>query len=215
MPKFTDTDHFVVFDVESIGIHGEGFAVGWVEIVPSGEVLFHGHYYCDPTRADAAPGLRHTNINQTDRRWVENNVRKYLHPRDFLANPKSVREVFWRFWEDAKKRAEEGSYTVYLAAEVPWPVEARFLNACILDKPYERHWGGPYPLIDIASVMFAAGWNPNEDFHRNEDEPEHNALGDARQSARLLLEALRALGRIRTPTRPPRAPVSGRGRGAL
>jgi hypothetical protein len=82
-------------------------------------------------------------------------------------NPYQVREAFWETWLAYKDR-------VLLAADVPWPVEGRFLNACIDQNRRQRTWQGPFPLIE-----------------RLEDElPVHNPLADARQSLRILREAL-------------------------
>ena len=78
-----------------------------------------------------------------------------------------------------------------LAAECTWPVEARLLTDCITDDvTRERHWEGPHPVLDISAVLLAAGMAPCGWFERTEREPEHHPLGDARQSARLLVEAL-------------------------
>lgn len=76
----------------------------------------------------------------------------------------------------------------YLAAECAWPVEAKFLMDCVRDDFHLREWEGPYPLIDISSVLLARGIDPLGKQPRLEsEEPAHNALNDARQSARLLL----------------------------
>ena len=88
-------------------------------------------------------------------------------------------------WFEAFKRWKKGAV---LVADHPFPVETRFLDGLT------RHGVAmPYPLIDVASVRLAAGFDPigTEPRLRNE-EPAHNPLADARQSARLLLEALAA-----------------------
>jgi hypothetical protein len=74
---------------------------------------------------------------------------------------------------------------------VPWPVEAHFLSECVADRPQEREWQGPYPLLDVASVRLAAGLDPLATVDRLPSElPAHDPLADSRQSARLLVEAL-------------------------
>lgn len=163
---------FMVFDVESIGLHGEGFAVGWVVIDEYGEELEASHIGCP---ADAASGSA---VNRT---WVNKNV-----PQIRTAySPLEVRELFWNAWLEWKHKG------ALLAAECAWPVEASFLSHCVAEDPTAREWQGPYPLIDIASVRLAAGFDPLAKCDRFADElPEHNPLADARQSARLLIEAL-------------------------
>jgi hypothetical protein len=48
-------------------------------------------------------------------------------------------------------------------------------------------------LLDLASLLVAAGQNPVATFDREADEkPEHNPLADARQTARILCKLLSA-----------------------
>lgn len=170
----TDDKLWLVFDVESVGLHGEGFAVGWVVWDQKRGYVADGYVACDP---DAANGTEEA------REWVRANVKV----KPDRADPRGVRDFFWTVWRDW---AAEGAV---LAADVAWPVEARFLADCISDVPTEREWLGPYPLIDIASVRLAAGFDPLGTYDRLPNElPEHNPLNDARQSMRLLLEALTA-----------------------
>jgi hypothetical protein len=166
---------FMVFDVESVGLHGDGFAYGFVVIDHDGKVLADGGASCDPRHADG---------DLAGRDWVARNVPSPAmgggRPR-----PRVVRDTFWHAWMDWKAKG------AVLAADCPWPVEARFLIACIDDDPVAREWQGPYPLIDVASVRLAAGLDPLGTADRLPDEmPAHDPLKDARQSARLLIEAL-------------------------
>ncbi len=173
---------FMVFDVESIGLHGDGFAVGFVVVNQSGEEQESGLYQCGPDEADGPP---------QSRTWISKNVVPALAvelPRTFgkswSASPASVRESFWQCWMKWKNQGAR------LAADVAWPVEANFLRQCIKDAA-DREWDGPYPLLDIASIRFAVGLDPLGTEERKPNElPAHNPLADARQSARLLLEAL-------------------------
>jgi hypothetical protein len=175
---------FMVFDVESVGLHGEGFAVGWV-VVGGGKELESGRLACP---AAAAYGTR------SGREWVATNAPTMPNTH---ALPNDVRDAFWAAWLRWKGRG------AVLAADCPWPVEARFLAACVeeardpmtsgTETPEgERDWQGPYPLIDVASVRLAVGLDPLGTAGRLPNElPAHDPLADARQSARLLVEALR------------------------
>lgn len=174
--QVTIPTHFLVFDVESVGLYGDGFAVGYVLIeTASGAEEATGLAWCDPdTVAQGAP---------QDREWVKENIPP-MHESCREPGVRSVREYFWRAWRDCPPGT-------VLAADVAWPVEARFLLACVADDPSERAWKGPYPLIDIASVRLAKGFDPLATEPRKMSEmPAHDPLSDARQSARLLLEAL-------------------------
>lgn len=172
---------WMVFDVESAGLHGEGFSVGWVLVDDRGIEYAFGHYGCSLDEAKwQSP--------ESDR-WVRENCD---WPEN-CANPREVRDQFWSAYDgylyDIPGRK------ILLAADVPWPVESRFLNQVFGDDP-SRIDKAPYLLIDIASVRFAAGLNPLATCRRYLEElPAHSALADARHSARLLIEALALINR--------------------
>lgn len=168
-----------VFDVESIGLHGEGFAVagGFYDIGLEGVKAIEEFSFSCPI--DNCSGLP-KNIE-----WCKSNV---TLPKNNVEckSPLEVRKKFWEVYERYRK-----DNNIIIAAETPWPVEAKFLEDCINDDPLEREWSGPYPLIDITSVMFAVGMEHMKMFNRNKNElPEHNPLADSRLSARLLKVAL-------------------------
>jgi len=170
----------IIFDVESVGLHGEGFAVGFV-VQEDGKNIASGSCACS---ADAARG------DASDRKWVAENVTLPAQhvPR---SSPREVREWFWGVWTRYKAEGAE------LWTDCGWPVEANFLAACVADEPLGRKWEGPYPLLDVAVMFRAVGWNPLGTYPREDDElPAHNPLNDARQSARLLLTAEAALGKV-------------------
>jgi hypothetical protein len=167
---------FMVFDVESIGLHGGSFAYGYVVIDRAGHEVASGGAACKPERAYGF---------DEDWDWVAANCPELPVTH---GDPQNVRGRFWRDWMDWKAKG------AVLAADCPWPVEARFLIECINVDPVRRKWDGPYPLIDVASVRLAAGLDPLGTDERRPDElPIHDPLADARQSARLLIEALNAL----------------------
>jgi hypothetical protein len=166
---------FFVFDVESIGLHGEGFAVAGGVYLGNGAAQWEFRFCCP---AEMAEGLL------TDRDWVYKNVpvMEITH-----RNTLGLRMAFWSEWEKAKAWGAE------MAAECLWPVEARFVQACIKDDA-QRLSDAPYPFHEIASIMLSAGMNPMENYERKASElPKHEPLADARQSARLLSEALALL----------------------
>lgn len=166
---------YMVFDVESIGLHGEGFAVGWVVVDESGNELDSNMAATSP---DAASG------GQEGRLWVAQNVPRLAVTHDW---PRDMRTFFWEAWQYWKKKGAA------LVADCAWPVEARFLCACVDEAPDTRTWEGPHPLHDLASIMLANGADPLKTRDRLPNElPAHVPLFDARQSARLLITALSA-----------------------
>lgn len=165
---------FMVFDVESIGLHGEGFAVAWVVVNLNGERLDEGCLSCDPNQCIGS---------EESRLWVSENV-----PMLERTSPSKqhLRNTFWHTW---RHWADRGAM---LVADCAWPVEANFLSACVSLNPTEREWQGPYPLHDLASVLLALGADALAVTERLQDElPVHHPLMDARQSARQLLISLR------------------------
>ena len=173
----SDKQLYFVLDCESVGIHGECFAWGYVVVDGEGNEVDSDYAAC--SMWDAFGLLE-------DRAWVEANVAPHCPKTHdaFLF----LRTSFWQAytrWRDAG---------ALLYADVPYPVETNFLNQCITDSWQERQSRSPYPLLDIASIRFAAGLDPLETCPRLPDElPAHNPLNDARQSARLLVEALALL----------------------
>lgn len=194
----------MVFDVESIGLHGEGFAVAWV-ILLGDQRAGQGWSHCNPDKARGT---------EEGRKWVAENVIgseldapvQDCPPAKVLDTPAEVRDYFWGIWENEKAQGAQ------LWADCTWPVEARFLIACVegarphsLSRtfggvakdidPSAREWKGPYPLLDIATLSMALGEDPLAARERLVDEkPDHHPLADARQSARILIEFLGKLG---------------------
>lgn len=172
---------WMVIDVESIGLHGEAFAVGVVQIV-------NGLKYQETTLAcpvDRAVG------DTEDRQWVRAHCPR-IQPT--LLTPTDVRMHFWDMW--MVWREQHGAGT--LIAECGWPVETEFIRMCIADDPKVRKWLGPYPLHDLASMRLVKGFDPLRTIPRHLDElPAHHPLHDARQSARLLMELTGSLPSVR------------------
>jgi hypothetical protein len=168
---------FFVFDVESIGLHGEGFAVaGGIYINGAAQKEFR--LSCPAENAQGS---------ESDRKWVSENVpvMEITH-----RTPKSLREAFWSEWTSAKIAYPN----ILMAGECLWPVEAAFVANCIYQERDLRNWSGPYPFHEIASIMLAAGMDPMAVYERTPSEsPAHDPMADARLSARLLSQAINIL----------------------
>ena len=179
---------FFVFDVESVGLHGEAFAFGYVVVTRDGQELDCGKFSC---WLDSAKG------DPEDRAWVMKNCPDAVNLDQWVQTrptwrstppvcqgPTELKAAFWGIWSMQPKGT-------IMVADCAWPVEARFLASCIDVDSVARKWGGPYPLIDVGSVRLAANLDPLENVGRLPNElPKHDPLADARQSARLFLEAL-------------------------
>jgi len=167
----------LIFDVESIGLYGEGWTVGWTLVDSDWNLLAEGYAAC-PREA--------TRGSDEDRRWVEENCPELISTHQ---TPKQVRNVFWEVWMEAKAQGA----TIW--ADCCYPVETTFIMDCVADDPQNRTWNAPYPLHEIATVLELAGFDPNAAYDRLESEPQHHPLGDARQSSRLLKMAFEKLGK--------------------
>lgn len=166
MPKI------LCFDVESSGLHGEGFAVGAVLLDEDGAEV--------DTFVGRAP------IDGPVDGWVAKNVLPAMAGMpENCANARELRAAFFE-WFVARK---EG---VIVIADCGWPVEARFLAACVDDAPALRGWDGPYPLHDVATLLLAAGMAPTGTYLPDPAPPgqKHHPLYDARCSAQLARRVL-------------------------
>lgn len=171
--------NYFIFDVESVGLHGEGFAVAGGLYFENGAVQWEFSLACPIDECEGS---------DSDREWVKNNVPVL---EETHRTPEAMREQFWLLWEQAKKQ------NAVMAVECGWPVEARFLAKCIEQDFPKRNFEGPYPLHEIASYMAAAGMNPMGKYDRTPSEArEHDPLCDSRLSARLLSIALKKLGTV-------------------
>lgn len=170
-------DYYMVFDVESLGLHGQAFSVGYVVIDLMGREYDSAHYYVSPIPV--------ATDEHEDWDWIVKNVPR---PESTARHCDSMKDMIDLFWSDWMKWKDQGAL---LAADVPWPVEANFLRLCIAHDRISRKWQGPYPLLDVASVRFTKGLDPlATEIRLSRELPVHNPLADARQSARLLIEAL-------------------------
>jgi len=187
MKKTLQDQPFFIFDVESVGLHGEAFAVaGGIYI--GGKPVYEFCFDTDP--GNAAGG-------GADRNWVAENVtisddhcgQNGIDRRSIFGekSARGVRNHFWETWMESKRKFP----SILMAGECIWPVEARFVLACIDDDKDARNWEGPYPFLEISTMMMAAGMDPMGTYERLPSEsPAHDPLADARLSARLLKEAI-------------------------
>lgn len=195
---------FLVFDVESIGLYGEGFAVGWVVIDTDGKEHESGLYACDQNRVGSAY-LSDEKESKADWAWVETNIpdMDLTHPfkEDLYV---AFFEVLHR-WLPTKLNVTHPKVSSIWADWI-YPVEVSFLLHIFETFKWREYKSRksvlsnhrvesllPAPLHEIATICLAADINPN-DFPRVPDElSQHNPLNDARHSARLLVKALAKL----------------------
>lgn len=171
-------------DVESNGLHGEGFAVGAVLI------------RADGTKLDDFLG-RSPITGELDK-WVKKNVLPPMKgvPENY-STAKAMRGAFWRWFLQAKDKAD------YVLVDNGYPVEARFLITCQEDDLEERYWDHPYPLLDLSGLLIQVGVKPlaiRTEFVADRLDPEmgqrHEPRTDAWVSALAAIKALEMSGRL-------------------
>jgi hypothetical protein len=218
----------MVFDVESVGLHGEGWALGYVVIV-DGKFMDTSWGYCPPARAHGTADGRAWVTEHCP--WATGEDEAVLRaehglpPAHRFESPEELRAWFWGRWLSEKEAGAQ------LWADVAWPVEARFLGQCVEDvrpvahktgqeaierwatcaiEPTPREWEGPFPLFDVRSyveALVAAGVDPGEvptarglvDDGAYGKELLHHPLFDARVSALKVLGVEHMLKASRAP----------------
>ncbi len=176
---------FLCIDVETNGLHGEAFAVGAVLIQADTTVLDNFLGRC-PIKGEVDA-------------FVKKNLLAPMEdvPEDY-PTALDLRNAFWAWNKQAKARAD------YVLADSGYPVEARFFSTCQDDNLEERYWDHPYPLIDVASLLLAAGIKPlavKRDFVADRLPAEignrHEPRSDAWISALAAIKALEMSGQLK------------------
>lgn len=163
---------YFVFDVQSAGLYGNGFAVGYV-VVDDADFLEHARDW-------RTAGVGAVECTDSDGEWLRHNL-----PADVLFPEKDHRMSLnqLRAWFETEV---EKYPDVMLVSDCAFPVETNFLLACNIQ---------PYPLIDVSTALLMAGRDPVGTYDRKPEElPKHHPLADARQSGRMLLECMVSTG---------------------
>lgn len=179
--------HYLSFDVESLGLFGPPFAVGFVVVNKENDLLEEGLWGYDYRNLPPRLNNDQWTIQRGDREWVENSIGA---PEAWFNCPNiyKMAEAFYSDWVGFK--------TIYpgltMVTDCPFPVEFNFLSFMLHINRVRNINHSPYPVIDVASVLLAHGFDPLGDYPRLEHElPAHNPVADAQQSVRLFLEVLR------------------------
>lgn len=130
-----------MFDVESIGLHGDGFAFGAIISDRKENVIEICSGAC-----------------------LNEEVTEKLSKIDFFVNGEGkdiisecsklkrfdtlwqLREYFWEFYMKHKDNCD-----VY--SDVNYPVETNFLESVYNDNPEDRQWKMPFPLLDACNSI--------------------------------------------------------------
>ena len=153
---------YMMIDVETDGLQGEAFAVGYVIFLPNGNTL--------------SEDMRWVKTELTDP-WCKEHI-PCMDPAKQLENHQQLRAWFVKRYLKHKPQ--------YVCADHIYPCESNFL--ALVSKEHNQIF---YPLIDTFAVCESIKLHTDLipfDSPRNDLEvPRHNPLCDARQSVRQYL----------------------------
>lgn len=159
-------------DAETDGLYGSFLTVGLVVTDDAGNIIEKAYY-----------GIKKENMMISDV-WTRENVFSVLGDYEACEDEAELLEKVWAFWMKYREEA-------YAAADVMYPVESRLFMKCVMNNESERKYLGPFPMLDLSSLLMAAGYDPLIDRAELLDEDEkqmmanktHNALNDAEMTA--------------------------------
>lgn len=140
----------VFLDCESAGLRGEILSAALID--PDGEILFAGYY-------------RHPDLETNN--WLRENVEPGLSGNE--CNDRSeFLERFSAAWRTAKNEfgwepwGPGNGKALACVAHMGGPVESNFFQQ-LFEAGFIGEFDGPYPQLDTAPLLFAAGCDPTSE----------------------------------------------------
>lgn len=129
-------------------------------------------------------GIKTENMVVTDP-WTRENVVPILGEYTPCEDEYDLLERVWALWAACREHS-------YAVAYVAYPVEARLFSECVRHDETRRRFNGPFPLIDLSTILFARGMDP---LNLPDDDPapetkQHNALYDVEQMIKIYKKAM-------------------------
>lgn len=160
----------VFIDVETDGLYGGFLTVALIATDLEGNELERAYY-----------GIRKDKM-EIKEPWVMENVLPKLGEYEPCKDEGELLEKAWNFW----LRYQEEAYAV---CDVGYPVETRFLQACVEKDVSGYAMKAPFPLLDLSSILYAKGYEPLINREELIKEPcrdmVHNALYDVETSIKI------------------------------
>ena len=148
---------FLFIDAETDGLYGSFLTVGLVVTDDAGNMIEKAYY-----------GIKKENMMISDV-WTRENVFPVLGDYEACEDEAELLEKVWAFWMKYREEA-------YAAADVMYPVESRLFMKCVMNNESERKYLGPFPMLDLSSLLMAAGYDPLIDRAELLDEDENGRL---------------------------------------
>lgn len=170
-----EKENYLFIDAECDGLHGSFLTVAMLVTDCHGKEIEHAYY-----------GIRKEKMIIQDS-WVQKNVFPILGDYKPLDSETELLEYTWQMWEKWKE-------SCYVVADVPFPVENRLFQKSIQNALAERKMKGPFPMLDLASIIFAKGIDPLKSRYEllgiSDNYNQHNALEDVRIAARVFFKLM-------------------------
>ena len=128
-------------DAETDGLNGKFISVGIVVTDMKCNEIERVYY-----------GIRKDKLIVTDP-WTKENVLPFMGDYVEVEDEGELLEKVWKMWE---KHGDES----YAIADVIYPVEARLFQKCVYADEVNRCKKGPFPFIDISSLLYAKNIDP-------------------------------------------------------
>ncbi len=136
-----EKDKLFFVDAECDGLYGAFITVAGMIIDVEGNEVERFYY-----------GIQKENLHVKSE-WVKENVLPKLGNYTVFPNEREMLEAFWEKWMKYQKDA-------YAIGDVIYPVECRLFQKCVEQNEIERSFLAPYPLLDLASMLYARGIDP-------------------------------------------------------
>lgn len=152
-----------ILDAETDGLYGPFLTVALSVSDSHGTVLDEFYGGVSPSIARAKDP------------WVIENVIPILGNYEGFSSEEELLEEVWCYWEKYRNDAQ-------CFIDVPFPVESRLLMKIVARDMAERAMLAPFPIIDLASLLYGKGYDPlvNRLSLISQHENQHNALSDVR-----------------------------------
>ncbi len=151
---------FLFVDAETDGLYGTFLSIAVILTGYEGNEIERYYWGINPKTL------------QIQSEWVMQNVVPIMGDYEICRNEDELLEKFWNVWD----KNRENTFAV---ADVCYPVESTLFQRCVLHDLEERQMKGPFPLLDLSSMLLAKGIDPLVDRLELSDEngkKMHNAL---------------------------------------
>lgn len=114
-------------------------------------------------------------LEEIQEEWVKEHVLPHLNAPIVFETELHLLQVFWEYY-----RSHDGCICI---GDVIYPVEIRIFEKNVMQNLEERKFQGPYPFLDLSSMLYAKGIDPSIERSKLIDTSNytvHNALDDVR-----------------------------------